>query len=239
MQSSPDTLQWGWQGVYNTSTAYWANRRVLNLAQLKFSYILPVIQQLQNTLESGSVELVGGVLSKFSPMSAVNASKDTRNSFISAADLSAIQEIFAANAWKATFEMNRLLQYLFFTYPDGSRNYWDEGGFHSVSLGYPVWWLEAGNYKDGPPPVETSSLQKRLMAAEQAAGAKEKKRVDEDTHLDKGWNERVQSVPGLSLTHSAEDGVASLWQCVQSCSSAVEDSQYRRCSQACVGNHAQ
>lgn len=64
MQSAPDTLQYGWQGVYNTSTSYWANRRVLNIAQTKFSYMIEHIRQVQNALESASVQLIGEVAAK-------------------------------------------------------------------------------------------------------------------------------------------------------------------------------
>lgn len=144
MDRAPDTLQYGWQGVYNTSTAYWANRRVLNLAQTKFGVMLPHLRDLQKALETDSVQLIGDVVSKVAqalpaPVSVVASASavggKVRSTVLASSDLSAIQDVFAANAWRAAFEMNRLFHYLFFTYPDGYKDYWDETGFHSVTLG--------------------------------------------------------------------------------------------------------
>ena len=167
MQSAPDTLGYGWQGVYNTSTAFWANRRVLNLAQVKFGYMIAQIRQVQNALESASAQLVTDLSAKYNSQS-TDASVQQDMS-------STLESVFSANAWRATFEMNRLFHFLVFTYADGELNYWDSAGFHSSNLGYPVWWLEAGNYVDGPPPVSEGNtltpmqLQLQEMALKRSA----------------------------------------------------------------------
>ena len=171
MQLAPDTLEYGWQGVYNITTAFWANRRVLNYAQVKFSYMIEQIRALQDALESASVRLIGEVSDRYSLSAAHPVALTT-------AELASIESVFAANAWKATAEMNRLFHFLFFSYPDGYLDYWDEAGFHSGSLGYPVWWLEAGNYVDGPPPVTASAVQQQVRQRAQEALKEEGKRED-------------------------------------------------------------
>lgn len=226
MQSAPDTLQYGWQGVYNTSTAYWANRRVLNIAQTKFSYMIELIRQVQNTLEAASVQLIGDVTAKLSTPVRRSSSVDSKL-------LSVFEEIFAANALKATLEMNKLFNFLLFSYPDGYLSYWDESGFHASSLGYPVWWLEAGNYVDGPPPVATTSLQKQLMTKEAA-----RERIAESHAPKLSWATHTQSVPGLVPISAAESSQSQLLQCLQACSAVVEDNKYRACSETCAAQHA-
>jgi hypothetical protein len=147
MQAAPDTLNYGWQGVYNTSTNYWANRRVLNYAQAKFSYMINQIRQVQDAMESASQVLVtAGELVTAGADVSTDAWRHT-------------EQVFAANAWRCAFEMNRLFNFLLFTYADGYVNYWDEAGFHATNAGYPVWWLEAGNYVTGPPPVSPTPMQ--------------------------------------------------------------------------------
>lgn len=225
MQRAPDTLQWGWQGVYNTSTAYWANRRVLNLAQIKFNYMHPQIRALQDSLESASVTLIQDFATKLS--------LDAGNAAIDATQHHTIQTTFDANAWKATNEMNNLFHSLLFEYADGYHNYWDDGGFHAASLGYPVWWMEAGNYKDGPPPVEMTSLQKRLQEDKKTAP-----QSPSELHVQKR-----RDVPGLQTAGAADSVLAHvvagrqsglLRKCLQGCDKQTQDTHYRKCSQACL-----
>lgn len=133
MLSAPDTLECGWQGVYNTTTAYWANRRVLNFAQVKFSYMIEQIRAVQDALESASVELTNSFAEKFT------ASKSAGSAHEGAEHLQAeMDTVFTVNAREATYQMNHLFNFLLFTYPDGYLNYWDESGFHSTSLGNPI-----------------------------------------------------------------------------------------------------
>lgn len=137
MQSAPDTLECGWQGVYNTSTSFWANRRVINFAQVKFSYMIEQIREVQNALESASVELVNSFAAKFSvALTQPQGSLDVASKgLVRAKFLADLDAVFTANARKATQEMNQLFNFLLFTYPDGYLNYWDDKGFHSQSLG--------------------------------------------------------------------------------------------------------
>lgn len=232
MPRVPDTLGYAYQGVYNASTALWANRRVFNYAQVKFSYMIEDIRRVQGACEGASVALIQGLAEQFAG----------RRDAVSSQALEAIAALFEANAWKATYEMNQLLHYLFFTYPDGYRDYWDDAGFHSVSLGYPVWWMEAGNYKDGPPSMVTSggvvselqhSARERYQAAQRAA---EKHAVASEKHS-------AAAVPGLSAAglqdmpsslRGSADGAA-LLPCLQRCDSpSVADAAYRKCARACT-----
>jgi hypothetical protein len=223
MQHAPDTLGYGWQGVYNTSTAFWANRRVLNYAQVKFSYMIEDIRRVQNACESASVQLVDALTQQFmSPHQQVTGQA-----------MAAIERLFEANAWKATYEMNQLLHSLFFTYPDGYLDYWDDAGFHSTSLGYPVWWMEAGNYKDGPPDVSAASvLQQRFRDTARSAQAVAEKRA---AHAVRPG---ARAVPGVALAGAqdmpAELASSSLLQCLRSCDSVAADAQYRICAQGCT-----
>jgi len=214
--------------VYNTSTAYWANRRVLNIAQTKFNYMIEHIREVQNALESASVQLIGEVTAQL-------GTPVLRGSEVDAKLLGAFEETFAANARKATAEMNRLFNFLLFTYPDGYLSYWDDAGFHASSLGYPVWWLEAGNYVTGPPPVDASSLQKQLMEKNAA-----RLRTAEAAVPTLTWASHGQSAPGVGDTGAAETAApstAALLRCLQGCSKVVEDTKYRVCSQACIAQH--
>ena len=126
MPRAPDTLSWGWQGVYNTSTSFWANRRVLNYAQVKFSYMIEQIRAVQSQCESASVRLISDLDRKFAHRAGGE---------LSAEELVALHDIFEANARKAALEMNRLFNFLLFSYPDGYLDHWDDAGFHSTSLG--------------------------------------------------------------------------------------------------------
>ena len=135
MQSAPDTLECGWQGVYNTTTSYWANRRVINFAQVKFSYMIEQIRTVQDALENASVELTNSFAEKFS---AGNGGKMAQ---LSAQVLADMDAVFTANARRATLEMNQLFNFLLFTYADGYLNYWDDSGFHSTSLGTLLIWI--------------------------------------------------------------------------------------------------
>ena len=107
--------------------------------------------------------------------------------------------------------------------------------FHASSLGYPVWWLEAGNYVTGPPPVDTTSLQKQLMERDAARQRSAEAAVPTLT-----WASHGQSAPGVAAVGAAETAALSagaLLPCLQGCSKEVEDAEYRVCSQACIAQH--
>lgn len=245
MSRAPDTLGYGWQGVYNTSTALWANRRVLNYAQVKFSYMVEDIRKVQAACESASVALVDGLTEQF-----VSTGRDGK---VSRQAMEALDALFEANAWKATYEMNQLLHYLFFTYPDGYRDYWDDSGFHSASLGYPVWWMEAGNYKDGPPDmVSTSSSGSGdrgvVVVSELQRSARERYQAAQraaEKHAAIAVHRRTDAVPGVSAAGQQDmprslvsSSDSSLLQCLQRCDGPiVTDGNYRNCVRACAQSH--
>ena len=65
MKTSPDCLLYGWQGMYNLSTSFWAHRVVINVAQIKFSYMIEDIRAAQSELEGASQQLVDEISEKF------------------------------------------------------------------------------------------------------------------------------------------------------------------------------
>jgi hypothetical protein len=235
MQLAPDTLECGWQGVYNTTTAFWANRRVLNYAQVKFSYMIEQIRAVQDALESASVRLIGELSDRYSLSAA-------RPVALTAGDLAAIESIFVANARKATEEMNRLFHFLLFTYPDGYLDYWDEAGFHSTSLGYPVWWLEAGNYVDGPPDVTASPMQQQVRQRVMEAEKQERQRAEKVAGTRRG----AEGVPGVSAAAKHDmplvrspSADSALVLCLQGCGLLGSDRTYRECTRACIPHSQQ
>ena len=141
MDEVPEVLKWGWQGVYNMSTAYWIHRVILNVAQIKFDYMIEDIRHLQSSLESKSIQLLDEIV-------------QTND-----ADFS---DKVLKNAQEALISSKELIHYLLFTYADGYVNYWKEDTFHSQAVGYPAWWLEAVGYPNGPPPVDTESPVQKL-----------------------------------------------------------------------------
>lgn len=138
MDVVPDCLKWGWQGVYNMSSTYWVQRVILNVAQIKFNYMIEDIRSLQTKLENESLQLLEDI----------NSGK-----YIG----SAISDEMVKNAEKARVEFTELINYLLYTYADGYLNYWKDGLFHSQSVGYPAWWLEQVGYPNGPPPVDSKT----------------------------------------------------------------------------------
>lgn len=126
--SPPDCLLYGWQGVYNLTTSYWAHRSLLNLAQIKFNYMIEDIRTLQTTLETQSQELVDAVSAKY-------ANHKLSNKRLSKEELSSITETFNANAQSVQTSTSDLFHTLMFKYADGWINYWDNKGFHADATG--------------------------------------------------------------------------------------------------------
>lgn len=155
MLQAPKCLSRIYQGVYDLSTSFWAHRNVLNIAQIKFSYMIVDIKNVQRTLETESQELVDSISSKYStsPLS-VDAVEDITNRL-------------TLNAEKVRDSFLQLAQDLLFRYADGFLNAWTPSGFTSAHTGYPAWWLQAAGYSEGPPPLDA---QKPLYAAARAGG---------------------------------------------------------------------
>ena len=128
MSVVPDCLAYGWQGVYNATTAFWANRNVENLAQAKFSYMIEDIREVQNALESNAQKLVDELSQKFSASASRSAHLDT-------AATEELTSALTSNALKAVERYTTLLQELQFKYADGYINTWKAGRFVSTSAG--------------------------------------------------------------------------------------------------------
>ena len=125
MLSAPDNLQYGWQGVYNLSTSFWAHRQVLNLAQAKFSFMVEDIRGVQQALESRSQQLVDDISRMH-----LSPSAD-----ISPAELQRITDLLAANSRAARDAFGLLFHALVYTYADGWINSWASGSFTAHSAG--------------------------------------------------------------------------------------------------------
>jgi dipeptidase len=115
---APDCLQWGWQGVYNTSSSYWAHRNVLNLIQVKFNYMIQDVILLQNELEQQSQDLIDSL---------------TENNVVPSQEEK--DNLIEVNACKSVKYFSDLLNYLLYTYADGNYNYWKNDSFHADSIG--------------------------------------------------------------------------------------------------------
>jgi len=169
MEDTPDCLSWTYQGVYNMSNSFWAFRNVLNLAQIKFSYIIQDIQQAQFALESASVQLIGALTGAYSSPGGMDIDIDTRmpqeysqrsSEFTSLSEGQYITLMLTLNAEAARDRFITLLHELMFKYGDGYVSSWDGGEgsgsgtgintFHASSVGYPAWWLSGVGYSDGP-----------------------------------------------------------------------------------------
>ena len=201
MDIVPDCLKWGWQGVYNMSSSYWVHRAILNVAQIKFNYMIEDIRSLQNKLETQSLQL----------LSDINAGKIESPS----------QEI-VNNAEKGRLEFIELINYLLFTYADGYLNYWKDGLYHSQSIGYPAWWLEQVGYPNGPPPVNSqnaklamnnyvNSLDKTVFDAKLNRESVEGKQA---AHLSSGDNQKRCAMDCYAKHHEAKQ---SFEMCLNSC----------------------
>lgn len=145
---SPPSLSSAYQGHYDENTNFWASRNLALLAQAKFSFMIQDIRALQTSLETESESLVAQIDSK--------------------ADLTDIEitSLLAANADRARTSMLLLAKTLNFKYADGYKNVLSKVAgktkFVSTSAGYPVWWLEAVGYPEGPGPA-VSKLPNKLV----------------------------------------------------------------------------
>jgi dipeptidase len=127
MTSVPPTLSRGWQGVMDTSTSFWAHRMVLNLAQIKFSYIIKDLHALQLSMEAASLELVDALAGAY-----VEGSMSMEE--VSAA---LVKNIEAARDASLKFFYDTM-----FKFADGYVNEWSEDG-HFRSSGNGTYTLPA------------------------------------------------------------------------------------------------
>jgi len=150
MKSSPASLEWGWQGVFNSSTNFWTNRMLANYMNIKYNQMVGLVREMQNEIEMQGLKLVEKVSNMYlnSPTAEVEQQIEALLTNNVEAALSASRKLF--------FELN-------FRFADGYDNQWKSsqaGGkiFTSSSIGYPGWWLEEVRYPDGPPPASVSGV---------------------------------------------------------------------------------
>lgn len=132
----PKGLAGGWQGVYDLSTNFWAARTIAFAAQVKWSYMIEEIRQMQHALEGRSQALVQSIFDS----SAIKDEEVTR--------------LVVENCESAVTDSMKLFHHLLFKYADGFINSWNEetGSFQSGYPGYPGYWLQSTDFSRGPPP---------------------------------------------------------------------------------------
>jgi dipeptidase len=120
MLAAPAALSYGWQGVYNLSTTFWAYRSVINLAQIKYSYISNDLKSVQHNLETNLIGAVDQVTEVYSKLVSEEEKKKVMQD---------ITEALTNNADVVVAVYRNLFHQLMFKYADGNLNYWNENGF--------------------------------------------------------------------------------------------------------------
>ena len=144
MPKSPDSIQYGWQGSYNLSSLFWANRNVANLIQKSFSKMVRDVRAAQHEIEALGESLVSFDSYRLDRSDAV---------VVDAAVERQVSDTLNAHVDFVLKSTTELLHVLQFKYADGFENTWTaDGHFQSATIGYPGWWLSAVGYQNGPPP---------------------------------------------------------------------------------------
>jgi dipeptidase len=140
MSDLPEALTHVFQGAMNMNSSYWVHRVILNIAQIKFSYMITDIRSLQRKCEENAIEILADLTKRY-----VDSDSSNNNAFISAS--------LTDNVNKVKEEFTKLFYDLLFKYSDGYINEWREGKFVSSPAGYPMNWLKGVGYNNGPPAV--------------------------------------------------------------------------------------
>jgi len=142
MTAAPSAYSEFWQGTSvkearRGNSGFWASRAVLNIAQIQFATILPVLQEQQRAWEGRG--------------RALQASLDAQAQANADVDPTEASLAFAAEAVGAWWD---LADDLLFGFNDGYYNRWTaDGTFESSSIGYPGEWMAEVGYANGPPPT--------------------------------------------------------------------------------------
>jgi dipeptidase len=182
MDALPEATK-GVQADFDRSTAFWAHRYVLNLAQIKYVDMIREVQDRQRELEERGLEIQRAV--------------DERWLASGGGDRKELTRVFSDHAADIVRTFVRLSDELMFKYADGWNNYDTHAvpviphrdtpapspappsDFDSRDLGYPDWWIknrEVG-YVDGPPSVPTTRgqwLNRYVCSAGRCRGGQEK-----------------------------------------------------------------
>lgn len=131
MAASPPSLSYGWQGVHNATTLFWAARDVSSVAQARFSLMIKDIRSAQAALEARSAALL------LSLTRGSSSSSDGGNGRGGGGggDYDDITRALSANAAGAVTAYGELLRSLLFKYADGFINQWVDGTFTSPAAG--------------------------------------------------------------------------------------------------------
>ena len=134
-------------GPVNRESAMWSFRYVQQLANIRWDRMMVDITELQQMMHDKGVEDVQNMASKL-PLSKRNGTT-----------LAYIANGHAADVVKGWWA---LADFLMSKYADGNM-YTDStkyGPGHSKPAGYPIWWLKAVGYSNGPPPPLSDILMK-------------------------------------------------------------------------------
>jgi len=134
MNDIPKSYRSGHQSLFSRQSAFWAACYVHNVANLKWSYAIQDVQQLQTKLESESIRLL--------------QQKQKTNE-----GAAALEQALLENAEKIMSSLWELSDRIVFKYASGFVNELPDK--MSQQVGYPAWWLDAVGYSDGPPPPPT------------------------------------------------------------------------------------
>jgi len=135
-----------------------------------------------------------------------------------------IDSLFNENAKHGVQSFHTLINSLLFTYADGDVNYWAGGNFHSISTGYPAWWLEAVGYPNGPPPVRTVT---KSVLREQAE-------MNERMLQKAGQDLKPQDHLAVNNMHMLKvTGKDTIRNCALNCGVMKEEEKYQACINHC------
>eukprot|EP01064_Diplonema_japonicum_P026521 TRINITY_DN37975_c0_g1_i1.p1 TRINITY_DN37975_c0_g1~~TRINITY_DN37975_c0_g1_i1.p1 ORF type:complete len:558 (+),score=110.93 TRINITY_DN37975_c0_g1_i1:50-1675(+) len=123
--------------AYNSSTgtldrtkAFWVHRILLNVAQIKYQYMIVDIKEMQAFSEGNSLSL----------------QKELDATYLKNHDMGQVTAAFTQNANNIVKNFSQLSDTLIQHYPDGYCNGCGHGLPHV--LGYPAWWLESVGYQN-------------------------------------------------------------------------------------------
>jgi len=135
----PDSYTYGHQRTFNRTTAFWAHRYVLNLAQIKYGYMIKHVQDKQKAREA---EMDKRLQSWVKAYGARLTPEQLSMQMRAAADETTAQ-------WWA------LADDLMFSYADGFVSTDERFG---QSVGYPSWWLKSVGYDKYHPEAAAPAL---------------------------------------------------------------------------------
>ncbi len=136
----PTSFRSGHQQIFDRKSAFWAACFVSNIANLKWSYAIKDIEARQALLENASIEMVNQMKEQF-----------IHGEF--KGDFRRIEEAYLENVEKIVTSLWSLSDEIMFKYASGFVNVPPD--HMSQMVGYPVWWLKAVGFEDGPPPPPT------------------------------------------------------------------------------------